>query len=382
MTIDRHWLMTGAAVIAALGLGFAAARLTASPAATGQAAEDHHEETAAQTGVVVLTPQAAAQAGVTTVSLDRGGALELMLPGRVEFVPGAEAVVDAPLAGTVIAVHVGAGSPVAAGTPLVTLRSPEGAAASATVDSAAAAAEAAVAAVRRDAALFERGYVARARLDITQAEARRAEAELRAARARLSAYGSPTSDGRVVVRSPIAGVVTRLVTSPGQVLHQEDQEVATVADARRIELVFKAPPAAAALLKTGQTVSGRTPDGKTTQGVIEAIAPAADDGVVVVRARVQGAPPPAGAVVSARISGGGGRGALTAPAEAVQNIGGVPSIFVVEDGGFRAHPVVTGKTADGRIEILSGLDGAERIAGPGAFLLKAELAKGQAEHEH
>ena len=40
----------------------------------------------------------------------------------------------------------------------------------------------------------------------------------------------------------------------------------------------------------------------------------------------------------------------------------------------------SGKTVTSRT--LSGLSGAERVAGPGAFLLKAELAKGEAEHGH
>ena len=70
------------------------------------------------------------------------------------------------------------------------------------------------------------------------------------------------------------------------------------------------------------------------------------------------------------------------PLDAVQTIEGTPSVFVQEGGGFRARPVVTGRTSDGRIEIVSGLTGSERIAGAGAFLLKAELAKGEAEHGH
>ena len=70
------------------------------------------------------------------------------------------------------------------------------------------------------------------------------------------------------------------------------------------------------------------------------------------------------------------------PSEAIQTVDGVPSVFVVETGGFRARPVVTGQTADSRTEIVSGLRGDERIAGAGAFLLKAELAKGEAEHGH
>lgn len=383
MKIDRHWLMTGAAVALALGLGFAAARMTngGGGAAPHAEAEGHAEETGAQ-GVVALTPEAAAAAGVTVAAVGRGGGAGLMLPGRVEFAPGAEAVVDAPLPGAVVRVHVGAGSRVEAGSPLVTLRSPEGAASRAVTDAAAAAADAARAAERRDRDLFERGYVARARLEITEAEARRAEAELRAARARTAAYGAPGADGLVVVRSPIAGVVTRLTTRAGQVLHEEDQEVAAVADARRVELVFEAPPAAGAVLRAGDAVSARTADGRTVAGVVTAIAPANAAGVVTVRARPTGDLPPAGTILSARIAAGTGAGALVVPSEAVQTVDGTPSVFVVEAGGFRARPVVAGRTADGRTEILSGLTGGERIAGAGAFLLKAELAKGEAEHGH
>jgi cobalt-zinc-cadmium efflux system membrane fusion protein len=386
MQIHRHWLMTGAAVVAALGIGYGAAKLTPGRATAPHTETEAHAEESGAEGFVALAPAAAAEAGVAIVSAERGGGAELMLPGRVEFAPGAEAVVDAPLPGAVLQVHVGPGSPVRAGSPLVTLRSPDGAAARATVDAAAAAADAARAAAERDRALFERGYVARSRLDITQAEARRAEAELRAARARLAAYGSPGPDGRVVVRSPVAGVVTRLTTSPGQVLHEEDQEVAAVSDASRVELVFDAPPAAAALLRVGDRVSARTADGQAVAGVVTAIAPANAGGTVTVRARPAGALPPAGTVISARLAadrgGARGDGALTVPAEAVQTVDGVPSLFIVEGQGFRARPVVAGRSAGGRIEILRGLTGAERLAGAGAFLLKAELAKGEAEHGH
>jgi cobalt-zinc-cadmium efflux system membrane fusion protein len=386
MNIERHWLLTGVAVLVALGVGFGAARLMPStPPKTdphGEHGEEEGHEEGGEEGVVALSAAKAAAAGVTVVALERGGGSELMLSGRVEFAPGAEAIVDAPLPGTVLQVHVGPGSRVRPGSPLVTLRSPEGAVARANVDAAAATADAARAALTRDRSLFERGFIARARLDITEAESRRTEAELRAARARLTAYGSPSSDGRVVVRSPVSGVVTRLTTSPGQVLHEEDQEVAAISDASRIELVFEAPPAAAGVLKVGDTVSGRTADGQTVTGVVTAIAPANERGTVTVRARPTGLAPPAGTVISARLTASKGSGAMVVPSEAIQTVEGKQSVFVVEGDGFRARPVTTGRTANGQTEIVSGLTGSERIAGPGAFLLKAELAKGEAEHGH
>ncbi len=380
MISKTYWLMTGAAVVIALGAGFGAARILDRPPAEAEHAEaSHAEHEAGEAAFVVLTPREAAQAGVSVVAVQRGGGAELKLPGRVAFAPGAEAAVDAPLGGAVVRVHVGLGDRVAAGAPLITVRSPDGAASRADADAAGATVQAARAAERRDRTLFEQGWVSQARLDVTAAETRRAEAQHRAARARVGAFGAPGADGLTVVRSPIAGVVTRLSASPGQVLHEEALQVAAVADPGRVELVFEAPPAAAAILKVGDrlesTVAG-------SRGVVVAIAPANANGVVVVRARPVGETPPAGSVVSARVSAGVGTGTPVVPLDAVQTIDGAASVFVQEDGGFRARQVVTGRTSDGRVEIVSGLAGTERIAGVGAFLLKAELAKGEAEHGH
>ncbi|TFW14334.1 efflux RND transporter periplasmic adaptor subunit [Brevundimonas intermedia] len=387
MTLKKHWLMTGAAVVIALGVGFGAARiLDRPPTEAGQAEAEHaeagHAEEAGEEAFVALTPQAAARAGVSVIAVQRGGGAELKLPGRVAFAPGAEAAVDAPLGGSVVRVHVGLGDRVAAGSPLITVRSPDGAASRADADAAGATVEAARAAERRDRTLFEQGWVSQARLDVTAAETRRAEAQHRAARARVGAFGAPGSDGLTVVRSPIAGVVTRLSAAPGQVLHEEALQVAAVADPGRVELMFEAPPSAASVLKVGDTLESTVAGSRVVSGVVIAIAPANANGVVTVRARPSGETPPAGSVVSARVSAGVGTGTPVVPLDAVQTIEGAPSVFVQEGGGFRARPVVTGRTSDGRIEIVSGLTGSERIAGAGAFLLKAELAKGEAEHGH
>ncbi|WP_439471875.1 efflux RND transporter periplasmic adaptor subunit [Brevundimonas sp.] len=382
MTTRNHWLMTGAAVIVALGLGFGAARLLDPPPAADAHGEDGHaEEEAAPEGFVALTEQEAAAAGVSLTAVTRGGGGEYRLPGRVAVAPGAEARVDAPLAGVVTAVHVGPGSMVRRGAALATLRSPEGASARADADAASAEAEAARAAAERDRALFQRGFMPRARLDVSDAAARSADARLRAARARVAAWGNPGADGVVVIRSPADGVVTRLIAAPGVTLHEEALQVAEVADARRTELVFDAPPAAARLLTIGTRIRVEIADDGVQEAVVIAVAPAADGGVAVVRAAPSGAAPAAGTVLSARLPFGGG-GGLTVPTDAIQTVEGVPSVFVREAAGFRARAVTTGATAGGRTEILSGLTGSERIAGVGAFVLKAELAKGEAEHGH
>ena len=73
---------------------------------------------------------------------------------------------------------------------------------------------------------------------------------------------------------------------------------------------------------------------------------------------------------------------MTVPTEAVQTVDGNTVVFVQVEGGFQATQVLAGRQAAGRTEILRGLTGSERVASTNAFLLKAELAKGEAEHGH
>jgi cobalt-zinc-cadmium efflux system membrane fusion protein len=173
----------------------------------------------------------------------------------------------------------------------------------------------------------------------------------------------------------------RISTAPGAVL-DEGQEIAVIADPTRTELVFEAPPASAAGISVRSHIEGRGASGVVIEGEVTGVAPAiAGDGATV-RARVIGAAPPPGTVISGRIAGGGAGDVLTVPSEAVQTVEGRPVVFIAEAEGFRARAVTPGRVSGNRTEIVSGLEGHEQIAGAGAFLLKAELGKGEAEHEH
>src|SRR5690606_11160031 len=83
MDIQKYGLMTGAAVVVAMGLGLGAARLT--DVSEPVESERHEEEGGEIRGFIPLTLTAAAQAGVSIVAVERGGGTELKLPGRVAF---------------------------------------------------------------------------------------------------------------------------------------------------------------------------------------------------------------------------------------------------------------------------------------------------------
>lgn len=378
---DRKWILAGAAALAVTaGLGFGLGRLTDKTPVVASA-HGEKEEATHQEGFVALDATDAVKAGVLTTTVGRGGGSELVLPGRVTLVANASAALGAPLSGTVERVHVAAGDRVSAGAAIATLRSAEGAGARAGVDAASAGARAAQAAAARDRRLFEAGVVARQDWEASQAAADKAQAELRAARAQAVAQGAPSANGLATLRAPIAGVVTRIDVRVGGFLSQGGL-VAEVADQGQVEYVFDAPPASAGAIRVGDVVTVQRPDGGEAAARIVAVAPSAlGAGAAVVRAKPMTEAPQIGSIVSARVILAKGQGGLTVPAEAVQTLDGRTVVFVAEPGGFRAFPVVTGRVAAGWIEILKGLSGGERIAGRGAFRLKAELGKGEAGHE-
>jgi cobalt-zinc-cadmium efflux system membrane fusion protein len=383
----RYVIASAIALIAAAGLGYGAAQVVASRSAAPPPGEDSggRGEHAA-TDFVPLKLADAAAAGVSVITPGRGGGADILLPGRVTLAANALAALGAPVSGAVERVHVSAGSSVSAGSPIATLRSADAASGRASLDAASAGVRAAEAAASRDRRLFEAGVVARQDWEASQAAADKARADDRAAQAQVRAMSQPGTDGVTVLRSPIAGVVTRIETQVGGFLTQ-GTFVAEIADQDRSEYVFDAPAAAASAIRLGQAIQVQTPDGQEAPAIISAVAPGASAGnTATVRATPSGKTAPVGSVVSARVMTGtsansqGGR-AIIVPSEAVQTVEGRPVVFVVEGDGFRAKPVTPGRVAAGSTEILRGLAGTESVAGKGAFLLKAELGKGEAGHE-
>lgn len=374
--------LSAAALAAALATGFALARL--SPVATSPSSEaahgdedDHHEDAAG------ITPAKAMAAGITVEGLARDGLGLSPLSGRVEAAIDARAPVSAIVAGRVERLLVAPGQTVRAGQAIAILVSPEAATLRAEADAAQAQARTARAVHQRDLSLHQQGWAARQKVDISEAEALGAEARARAASARVVAAGAPDASGRILLRAPIGGVVVNLPASPGRVVADGDL-VAEISDPSRVDLVFRTPPQTGEALAAGMTLRVSAPGREPFSARIIGVSPDADpaSGAAVVRARAIGVAPPPGTPVSALAEGPGSTRVLTAPADAVQTVEGRSVVFVAEPDRFRMVPVRTGRRVRDRIEILEGLNGDERIAAKGAFLLKAELAKGEAGHGH
>jgi cobalt-zinc-cadmium efflux system membrane fusion protein len=388
LTNNKTLLLSGVAALVLLGGGglyLALGRPDAPPTVQGAATGDHAEGEAAEApeGVVELTAEQVSAAGIQVVAVSRGGGSETRLSGRVEAMIDARAAVGAVVGGRVERVLVAPGQSVRAGQALVSIVSGDAASLRAEADAAQAAYVAAEQAHGRDEELADQGVIARREAEVSHAEALSAQASARAARARVSAAGSPNAAGRLSVASPIAGVVSSVQVGPGGFIAQGGV-VAEVTNPDRVELVFNAPPQLAAEARPGARMRVTGPSGEF-DAVITGVAANAglqSSGATVIRARPETASlPPAGSPVGGALITGDG-GGLSVPTEAIQTVEGATVVFVRVDGGFRAVPVLAGRQAGGRTEIVRGLNGSERIAAANAFLLKAEMAKGEAEHGH
>jgi len=67
---------------------------------------------------------------------------------------------------------------------------------------------------------------------------------------------------------------------------------------------------------------------------------------------------------------------------AVQTMDGSEVVFVAEGNSFEVRPVKFGQRDGEWLEVISGLLPGEKYAAANSFILKAEIGKGEAEHEH
>jgi RND family efflux transporter MFP subunit len=295
--------------------------------------------------------------------------------GTVAARPGRIAELSAPAPTRVTRIFVAVGERVAAGEPLVQLdRAP--------FDAQARSAEVALTtaehAYERARRLVDAGILARKDLD--QAESDRA-------RARSDAVAARRAQELATLRSPIAGVVTKLTAVLGGPA-DPSQPIVGVADPSALDILLTVSPAGAArvhpgaevILSVGQRASGTADSasgpGAGTEalgtGPVKDVSATVDSASrsVTVRARI--AHPARALRIGETIVGGivvaTRPNAVTVPVEALVPDGEGMKVFVL-DSAYIAHatPVSVGARTDELAEITRGLSGGETVVTYGAY---------------
>lgn len=318
----------------------------------------------------------------------------LHLPAQVKANAERSVALAAPAAGIVQSVLVSNGAFVKKGQALLTLNSP--AVAGWRADAAAARARLALAQTvqAREQTLWEQGISARQDLDAAQAALQEARIAAAAARSRLDALGivagrdasSDSVSSTVTLRAPYDGVVVERPVVAGQSV-DETRLLLTVADLSQVWVEAAVPGVSLAQVSAGMPARvSIAAQPRELEGTVSFVGPVLGEATRMATARVilpnrDGRLRP-GMLADVDLMGQPGEVAVTVAADAVQTVHERSVVFVRTGTGFRAQDVSTGRSDGKRTEIVKGLDAGTPYASAGSFVLKADLGKGEAEHDH
>lgn len=322
---------------------------------------------------------------------------EVELQGEVRPAPNSETVVLAPMAGVVISAPVSLGQQVSAGEVLATLESRELADLKRNYLESKERARLAEANFQRETMLWKEKITAEQ--DYFSAKSLKAEADINVAssRAALLSFGIHESDikalsldqpgnlARFTLRAPRSGRVTTRDLSPGQRI-TPDTSLFTIADMDNLVAVLSATPAQVEGIKPGQDAMVTQVNGSAnSKARVEVVSPQLSESnraaAVYVTLEKSGQWRP-GQFVKARVTRSKAKAAVTVSNEALQSFREGTVVYAKFGDQFEIRPVTIGRQDRYRSEILEGLPAGQEYVGKNSFLLKADIGKSEAEHEH
>jgi cobalt-zinc-cadmium efflux system membrane fusion protein len=349
----------------------------------------------------------------------------VVAPARVAFNTEAMAHVGSPLRGRAVEVKVRLGDLVSVGQELLVVESPDLGEAQAdflqkktAVQTAAPAVELAKIAWERGKGLLEQSQ------GISLTEVQRREAEYKAAMANVKAaeaaamasenklhlLGMQQSEvavlaatgeiaPRYAIKAAIDGQVVQREVTLGELVSPERDSLMVLADTRTLWVLADVPEGKLRGVAVGAkawVTTGTATDGGSHkfEGTVAFIAPLVDPMTRTAQVRIE--VPVAelnlkpgmfaqAEIVLAALDGTEPAPIVAVPDEAIQSVQGGPAVFVPVPGElntFVKRPVTIGKSVGGLVPIAGGLVEGEPYVAAGTFILKAELGKGSAAHQH
>ena len=203
-----------------------------------------------------------------------------------------------------------------------------------------------------------------------------------AANERLRALGLPAGSsagrGRITLTSPVSGVVSEIGAREGQAM-PTGMLMFRINGTRTVWLDAAIPQAGSAGIATGTPVEATVDarPGETFHGRIETVLPQVDAASRTQRARIVLDNPngvlAAGMFAKVTLQPVVGTEQILVPTDALIGAGSQARLIVLgTDNAFHPVRVQTGRSGNGMTEILSGLQGGERVVASGQFLIDSE----------
>ncbi len=202
----------------------------------------------------------------------------------------------------------------------------------------------------------------------------------------LAIVESNLSLGPYPVRSPLGGVVTARNASVGDIA-DADAVLLEVSDLSRLWVDLHVFGRDARHLRAGAPVRvSRLDDEATQDTVLDRVLPgtATASQSTIARAVLDNADGQwrPGTAVRARVTVSQAPAERVVPATALQSMEGRDVVFVVEGDRYEARTVEVGQRDGERVEILSGVATGETVVVEQSYLVKADIEKSGASHEH
>lgn len=335
---------------------------------------------------------------ITTAAVEsRMGNEDVTLLGELAVDERNYAEVGVPVPARAMRLMAAAGDQVRAGQTLVELQSPELGRLRAEYVSAHARVALAEGALKRKRELAAEKIVPLREVQEAESDNTQAQASLRAATAALTALGVPPSASgdaetrdaaTFALRSPISGVVLERNIVQGQMLepatpafrianvstlwltvHAFERDAVRIAKGANARLTFSALP------------------GEQFRGVVSLLGGqvSKESRTIPIRIDVRndrGLLRPGMSATAAVPIGVSKVPVLTVPVASVQRVRNEWCVFLPKDAStFEIRKIGRGRDLGDEVEVLSGLKPGEKIVVEGAFLLKSQAEKGEAEHD-
>ncbi|SCB27125.1 efflux RND transporter periplasmic adaptor subunit [Cupriavidus alkaliphilus] len=213
------------------------------------------------------------------------------------------------------------------------------------------------------------------------------------ARQKLTAIGAAERGGaaggalnQFALRAPFDGIVVEKHLSLGEAV-KEDASVFTVSDLSSVWAEFVVSARDLDRVRVGEAVTVRSSASATqAEGKVSYVGALLGEQTRTAKARVTLANPGTawrpGLFVTVSVLGAPVQVPVTVAADALQQVDGQSVVFVAVPDGFAVQPVKTGRTDGKLVEVTQGLQAGARYAAANSFILKSELGKASAGHEH
>ncbi len=314
----------------------------------------------------------------------------LQLQGEVRLNEDRTVHVVPRLAGLVESVSANAGDRVRRGQVLAVLSSQELASQRSDLLAAGKRLDAARITLAREKKLWEEKISAQQ--DYLQAGAAVQEAEIteQSLRQKLAALGAAAAtDGnltRYEIRAPIDGVITEKKVSAGQVL-KDDADIFVVADLATVWVEVTVQAQDLNVVKAGQKalVKAASFQAEAT-GQVSYVGLLVGEQTRAAKARIVLPNPKGlwrpGLPVNVELTADEIKVPLAVSADAVQSLRDWRVVFGRHGDKFEARPLELGRSDGKMVEVLGGLEPGERYAARNSFVIKADIGKAGASHDH